>query len=316
MADKEAEEKRVNPETAPDPDEDDLSDLDDMLDEFSSAKIADEKKSSSAAAGAPAASGPPQPDSHSIPTNEDDFAKQLQEGMASLLGQLDSDPDMQKQFESMMKELGAAAAAEEGTSVETTSDAASKPTPQAEQPKPSSSKKSADETFQDTIRKTMERMQNSGETASAKAASSSEDDMLAQMLKEMESGSFPGMDGGNEEDFNKMLMGMMEQLTNKEILYDPMKELHDKFPTWLRENRDKTPSADLARYEQQQKVVSEIVARFERKEYSDDNKDDREYIVERMQQMQAAGSPPPDLVGDMSAAQEALGDVDAGCPQQ
>lgn len=33
-------------------------------------------------------------------------------------------------------------------------------------------------------------------------------------------------------------------------------------------------------------------------------------------QMQAAGSPPPDLVGDMSAAQEALGDLDSGCPQQ
>ena len=32
--------------------------------------------------------------------------------------------------------------------------------------------------------------------------------------------------------------------------------------------------------------------------------------------MQAAGSPPPDLVGDMNAAQEALGEIDAGCPQQ
>ena len=32
--------------------------------------------------------------------------------------------------------------------------------------------------------------------------------------------------------------------------------------------------------------------------------------------MQAAGSPPLDLVGDMNAAQEALGDLDSGCPQQ
>ena len=32
--------------------------------------------------------------------------------------------------------------------------------------------------------------------------------------------------------------------------------------------------------------------------------------------MQAAGSPPADLVGDMKDAQEALGDLDAGCPQQ
>ena len=32
--------------------------------------------------------------------------------------------------------------------------------------------------------------------------------------------------------------------------------------------------------------------------------------------MQAAGSPPPDLVGDMKDAQEVLGDLDSGCAQQ
>jgi peroxin-19 len=35
-----------------------------------------------------------------------------------------------------------------------------------------------------------------------------------------------------------------------------------------------------------------------------------------MVQMQAAGSPPPDLVGDMNAAQEALSEMDQGCPTQ
>ena len=36
----------------------------------------------------------------------------------------------------------------------------------------------------------------------------------------------------------------------------------------------------------------------------------------RVLQMQAAGSPPPDLVGDMNAAQEALQEMDQGCPTQ
>ncbi len=35
-----------------------------------------------------------------------------------------------------------------------------------------------------------------------------------------------------------------------------------------------------------------------------------------LNQMQAAGSPPADLVGDMNAAQDALGDIDSGCAQQ
>lgn len=32
--------------------------------------------------------------------------------------------------------------------------------------------------------------------------------------------------------------------------------------------------------------------------------------------MQAAGNPPADLVGDMNAAGEALGDISSGCAQQ
>jgi peroxin-19 len=129
----------------------------------------------------------------------------------------------------------------------------------------------------------MERMQESGEQASAAAASSDGDDILAQMLKEMESGGFGG--DGNEEDFSKILMGMMEQLTNKEILYEPMKELNDKFPQWMADNRENVPKDDLKRYEEQHTLVKEITARFERDGYSDSNAQDREYIVERMQKV-------------------------------
>jgi peroxin-19 len=133
----------------------------------------------------------------------------------------------------------------------------------------------------------MERMQASGASADAAAASdgpsSAEEDMMAQLMKELQAGG-----GGGEEDFNKMLMGMMSQLTNKEILYEPMKELYDKFPAWLEENRAKTGKEDLGRYEEQHAMVKQIVERFEKKGYSDDNEDDREYIVERMQRVSSA----------------------------
>jgi peroxin-19 len=239
--------------------------------------------------------------------------------MADLLGDLETSPELQKQFEEMVKDLGGAAASETTASASTSADKAT-------------STKAAEESFQETIRKTMERMQESGDQASAAAASADSDDIFAQMMKEMEKGGFGGE--GNDADFSKMLMGMMEQLTNKEILYEPMKELHDKFPNWMVINKDKTSKEDLDRYEEQHRLVTEIVRRFERSGYSDSNASDREYIVERMQkvrqfkysvitiwvltwpQMQAAGSPPPDLVGDMNAAQEALGEIDAGCPQQ
>ena len=247
--------------------------------------------------------------------------------MAQLLG----NSDMQKQLEEFVKELSSetAGAVPPPTASGSGETAAG---PSGEDSKAAKTK--AEKSFQDTIQKTMERMQSSGEQASAAAATSSEDDILAQMLKEMEKGGFGGE--GSEEDFSQILMGMMEQLTNKEILYEPKKELDDKFPDWLKKNRASCEAEDLKRYEEQASLVREIVARFEKPGYSDTNSADREYIVERMQkvrtpfcafqylcaasndglQMQAAGSPPPDLVGDMNAAQEALGEIDAGCPTQ
>ncbi|EDP89908.1 hypothetical protein HBI56_122550 [Parastagonospora nodorum] len=305
------------PEVASDPEEDDLSDLDDVLDEFANTKIdskapaAPTAKAQDAPASAPSASGPGRPEDMSpgalLVEDEDAFAKQLQKEMEQLLGQ----GDFGKQFEDIMKEM----------SLETGANplAADPPSSSSKEGKgkaeSSESAAKAEKNFQETIKKTMERMQNSGDAAGAAAASSSQDDMLAQMLASMGEGGFGGGDG-DDEDFSKILMGMMEQLTNREILYEPMKELNDKFPKWMEANSTKVEADDLKRYQEQQVLVKEITERFERKGYSDNNAGDREYIVERMQKMQAAGSPPPDLVGDMNAAQEVLQDMDQGCPTQ
>lgn len=312
------------PEVASDPEEDDLSDLDDMLDEFANTKLDAKPPASAAPHAAPSSSGPGRPDDVSpadlLLQDEDEFAKKLQEEMEQLLGQ----GDFQKQFEDIMKEMsqemgGAnpleALAGQAASSSETKAKVEPKAKEAATANKGTESSAKAEKSFQETIKKTMERMQSSSDTATSAAASSSQDDILAQMLASMENGNFGGGEGG-DEDFSKILMGMMEQLTNRDILYEPMKELDDKFPKWMDENKEKVAKDDLTRYEEQQSLVREIVARFEKKGYSDGNAQDREYIVERMQKMQAAGSPPPDLVGDMNAAQEALSDMDQGCPTQ
>ncbi|KAG0652118.1 Peroxisomal farnesylated [Hyphodiscus hymeniophilus] len=298
-------------EDVPDPDEDDLDDLDDMLDEFSPSKP------ESKAHTLPTGPGRPQsePATAEEGISDDDFAKQLQAGMADLLGELDTSPEMQAQFEVMMKELGGAAA------LGGAADTAPLPpaVPSLSKPGPSTSagkikETDAEKTFQETIKKTMERMQASGDQATAAAASDNTDDILAEMMKAMQAGGLDGEAG--EEDFSKMLLGMMEQLTNKEILYEPMKELDDKFPEWMEKNKGKVKEDDMKRYNEQQVYVREIVGRFEQKTYTDENAADREYIVERMQKMQAAGSPPQDLVGDMAAAQEAFGAPEEGCSPQ
>lgn len=183
---------------------------------------------------------------------------------------------MAAQFESIFKELGAAAAA--GGASPSSAPGASRDAGTAS----SSSTVPGGADFQDTIRRTMERMQASGESATAAATAEGSDDFMAEMLRQM--GGEGGLEG-SEEDFSKMLLGMMEQLTNKDILYEPMKELNDKFPEWLQKNKDLIPQEDRVRYELQESLVKEIVGKFEESGYSDSNTESREYIVERMQKV-------------------------------
>lgn len=225
---------------------------------------------------------------------------------------------MQAQFESIFKELGAAASA----SAEQAGPA--QPPPPAPSGGSSSTAANAETSFQETIRRTIERMQASGEQATAAAAAEGSDDFLAELLKQMQSGA--GLDGeGNEEEFSKILMGMMEQLTNKEILYEPMKELHEKFPEWLEKNRDKVSKEDLKRYEEQQTLVKEIVLKFEEATYSDSNTAHREYIVDRMQKVSWACPPrlalplltvPTDASHRVTTVRPRRGHaLSSGCPQ-
>ena len=271
----------------------------DVLDEFAATKLDTPSAPASSGPGRPlpatvatASSEPPPlpslPPGLDASSEDDEFAKQLQAGMASLLGELESSPEMQKQFEEMMRELGQQAAAEtEGTAggeipglppFSVPKDAAAP----ASASVTASEAAKAESSFQETIKRTMERMQESGEAAGAAAASSQpESDIMAALLREMENG---GGEGG-DDDFSKMLMGIMEQLTNKEILYEPMKELHDKFPAWMEKNKGKVSADDMKRYEEQKSLATEIVAKFEEPGYSDENVDSRQYIVDRMQKV-------------------------------
>ncbi|KOS20303.1 Peroxisomal biogenesis factor 19 [Escovopsis weberi] len=293
---------QVEVEDVSDPDEDDLDDLDDMLNDFSAAKI-DPKPATSGPAptvGSPSAKpGPKAVASDDAPNtdedfNEEEFAKQLQEGMAGLLGELENSPEMQRQFEDMFRQMSEAAASEEQGEGGSGPAAAPASPKGAKSPSPDPNGEE-NVSFQDTIRRTMERMQSSGDQATAAAAAGGSDDFMAELLKQMTSGEFGG--DGSEEDFSKMLMGMMEQLTNKDILYEPMKELHDKFPEWVAKNRDSTPADDMKRYQEQQRIVAEIVTKFDEPSYSDSNAADREYIVDRMQKVTLPPFSSADCVG-------------------
>ena len=141
--------------------------------------------------------------------------------------------------------------------------------------------KKENETFEETIRKTMDRLKTSDSSATNAAQQpASEDDILANLMKAMEQ---EGADGEGDGDISKMFLNMMEQLTNKDMLYEPMKELDSKFDPWLRDNEKKVSQEDLERYQTQQTVVREIVWKFEEPGYSDENPECRSFVWEKMQ---------------------------------
>lgn len=198
----------------------------------------------------------------------------------------------------------------------TTSPTASKSS--ASQPQPASAA-----SFEDTIRRTMERMETSSAAATSatqKKSTSEEEDMLAELLKSLG----PGADGSdqNPDDLSNMFLNMMQQLTNKSMLYEPMKELDSKFPQWIDENSKKLKSEDATRYRKQQVIVRDIVKKFEEKSYSDEDPKCRDFIWEKMQAMQEQGAPPEELIDSPLPGMGGLGDLgkgeggDEGCPTQ
>ncbi|KAL5357869.1 Pex19 protein family-domain-containing protein [Aspergillus floccosus] len=173
------------------------------------------------------------------------------------------------------------------------------------------------ESFNDAIQRTINRMKESGDKATAAASEDDiSDDLVAQLLKAVEAGASAGDDG----DLTQMFMGMMEQLSNKEMLYEPMKELDTKFQPWIAGNKgsDKVSAEDMARYESQAATVSQIVAKFEEPGYTDEDPKCREYVWEKMQEMQAAGNPPEELVANpwMDDTKGPGGAMPPDCPQQ
>lgn len=202
----------------------------------------------------------------------DGFNKELQDQMAALMGSLDEALPIQQEIGVVMRDLGSVA--DRGVF--------SEPGP-GQKISTANAPRSSDAPFQETIQNTMRRMQASGDLASNNTDLNGSDELLSHWIDKMEDGS---ADGPAENEIQSLLMGMMEQLTNKEILYDPMKELHCKYPKWIEEHRRSTSNNDIERYQEQQQLVDEIVQRFESEDYADSNASDREFIVEKMQKVQ------------------------------
>ncbi|KAL8539751.1 hypothetical protein ACS0TY_001386 [Phlomoides rotata] len=113
------------------------------------------------------------------------------------------------------------------------------------------------------------------------------DAMMEEWVKQFE-------ELAGSQDMESIVETMMQQLLSKEILYEPMKEIGERYPTWLEENKAKLTSEEYARYSQQYKLIKDLNQVYEAEP------DNFNKIVELMQKMQECGQPPNDIVQELA----------------
>ncbi|KAI9568668.1 Pex19 protein [Boletus coccyginus] len=271
--------------------EDDLDDLDDVLDQFSQP-----------AQPAPPASTSPQPVAD---TNEEaltsEFTAQLAEGMESLFRELGFEPGAGVQGAPEGAPQERFKAAWEAMLVEGMDEMSdpSASTSYARTPADASSPRPKEDNFQSRIRSTVSRLRESESgLQSSDSSASAGGEPLQSLLSQLEGlGDGDGAEG--EEQLQEMLEAMMGQLMSKDVLYEPLKELHDKFPEYLTKNASTISPQDKARYEAQISCIKRLIDAFEEPTYRDEDEKAREKIVALMTELQSHGQPPEDVIGPL-----------------
>lgn len=87
---------------------------------------------------------------------------------------------------------------------------------------------------------------------------------------------------------------MMQQLLSKDILYEPMKEIGERYPKWLEEHKSSLSDEDYTRYSHQYELIQELNGVYDR------DPGNFSKIVELMQKMQECGHPPNDIVHEIA----------------
>ncbi|TPX43565.1 hypothetical protein SeMB42_g01124 [Synchytrium endobioticum] len=267
--------------------DDDLdSYLDNVLDEFNASSTSKQPPLQSSLPEAPGDT-----------TLDEDFANQLAKGMEELMADMEAHPeDVKKSLEQMVQKMQA-------DGMDTSDDigrldmCTNNKMNGAGISSSSSNPPNIPQTgsLQDKIAETMNKLKTSSEAVDSQVQAGMDQDLMQQMMKQMEL----LVDSG---DFNNMLENMMETLLSKDILYEPMKDLKAKYPTWLRENKSKLAEEDYARYTKQLRYVEQLVAAYDSSNPNSEESTKR--IVELMQGMQECGNPPPEILKELAPGLE------------
>ncbi|ODV83895.1 hypothetical protein CANARDRAFT_29622 [[Candida] arabinofermentans NRRL YB-2248] len=166
------------------------------------------------------------------------------------------------------------------------------------------------ENFQSVISETMSRLKNSGEQIDKSLQEEDKDDqLLTTLLKSLDLNLDMGGENANNtsenlngsmDDIGKLLVDMLDKLSSKNVLYEPLNDLYLKYPNWLNDPQNKineTPE-NYKNYENQYMLIKEIILKFNDSKFNENSNTDKEYINSKLEKLQELGMPPKDLVND------------------
>lgn len=168
---------------------------------------------------------------------------------------------------------------------------------------PGPSESQGSDRFQDVIQATMEKLKQSKQAAGSSGGAGAGMDPngdLSQLLAAL--GGASGGEGGSADmpELAKMLSSMMDDLMSKDILYEPLKDMHARFPEYLAsEKAAKLDPEQRNRYKEQQGIMAEVIAEFESPHYDPQNEETRKRVSDLVTKMQDLGTPPEELLGEM-----------------
>ncbi|CAA3014973.1 peroxisome biogenesis protein 19-2-like isoform X1 [Olea europaea var. sylvestris] len=96
------------------------------------------------------------------------------------------------------------------------------------------------------------------------------------------------------QDMESVVDTMMQQLLSKEILHEPMREIGERYPKWLKDNKPSLSVEEYERYFHQYELIRDL------NQVYDSEPDNFNKIVELMQKMQECGQPPNDIVQELA----------------
>lgn len=89
------------------------------------------------------------------------------------------------------------------------------------------------------------------------------------------------------ESVEKTLISMLIPFMSKDVLYEPINELKQQYPLWLKNNKNVLSQEEYKKRQEQYKIVCQIIEEFDKNDNPPTEK-----IVDLVQKM---GHPPADL---------------------